>query len=299
MKEVNGLERKISEGKRPILAYYHPPATVDLAPVQMAADLLKVADAVVVADNPGAVVHMHPLVAASVFLEKGIDTVLELECRDKNRLALQSEILGALALKIRNFLCMTGEHQTQGPQPEAKGVYDLSPVHLIQLMKIIEQGELLDGFRLGEVPSIFIGAMVNPFARPVELHFFKLLKKIKAGAKFLITTPIFALEEFKEFIKELKQRGFLEKTKVFATIMPIKSADIARVVSKDPSVHLPERICARIESVPEQNQAQEGINICVEIMKELKEMEEVSGFHIMAPHWCEVVPLLIERVGLR
>ncbi len=232
-------------------------------------------------------------------------------CRDRNRIALQSDILGAYALGIRNVLCLTGDHQSFGNHPQAKGVFDLDSVHLIETVRRMrDEGKFLSGDELiGERPAMFIGAVENPFAPPYEFRALRLKKKVEAGAQFIQTQIVYNIQRFREFMARVGDLGLLDKVYILAGVSPIKTPGAARYMRDNvPGLDVPNEIVERMEAAGkgiEDKKAraeawrQEGITICVEIIQQLKEIEGVSGVHIMAIEWEEAVPEIVRRAGLR
>jgi methylenetetrahydrofolate reductase (NADPH) len=254
---------------------------------------------------------MSSLAACAILKSLGLDPVFQITCRDRNRIALQSDILGAYALGIRNVLCLTGDHQSFGNHPQAKGVFDLDSVHLIETVRRMrDEGKFLSGDELtGERPAMFIGAVENPFAPPYEFRALRLKKKVEAGAQFIQTQIVYNIQRFREFMARVGDLGLLDKVYILAGVSPIKTPGAARYMRDNvPGLDVPNEIVERMEAAGkgiEDKKAraeawrQEGITICVEIIQQLKEIEGVSGVHIMAIEWEEAVPEIVRRAGLR
>jgi methylenetetrahydrofolate reductase (NADPH) len=231
----------------------------------------------------------------------GLEPVLQMVTRDRNRIALQSDILGAASFGIHNMLCLTGDHQHFGDHSNAANVFDLDSIQLIQTVKMMrDEGRLLGGHEFEVRPQMFIGAAANPFAGPnVALRVSRLAKKVAAGVQFIQTQCIYNMDKFKEFMKLVVDRGLHEKVSILAGITPMKNVGMAKYMQKRvPGMDVPDEVVRRIGGVPKENQAEEGINLAVDQIEELKGVEGVRGFHLMAIEWEEKVPEIVERVGL-
>jgi methylenetetrahydrofolate reductase (NADPH) len=255
-------------------------------------------DAINVTDNQAAVVRMSSLAGCILLKETGAEPVLQMVVRDRNRLALQSDILGAAALGIRNVLCLAGDHQRLGNHPTAAGAYDIDPIQLIQMIKTlrddhrVESGETISG----EVP-LYIGTVAHPFADPLELHMITLAKKIRAGADFIQTQAIYELPRFIAWMDKVREQGLHEKAHILASVLPIKSVEMARRMrSGVPGMRLPDELVQRIERAADAKA--EGIRICVETIEQLKRVPGVHGIHIMAVASEDAVPGIVKQAGL-
>jgi len=295
------LKRVLEEGAFAVTAECGPPKGADPEAVVKKAELLKgKVDAVNVTDNQTAIVRMCSLAACSLLKSAGLDPVLQMVVRDRNRIALQSDILGASALGLRNVLCLSGDHQSFGNQPQAVGVFDLDSIQFLQVLKTMrDDGEALGGEPLSRPPDLFIGAAANPFADPPAFRVVRLAKKIKAGAQFIQTQCIYNLERFEAWLGMARDRGLTEKTFILGGVTPLKSAGMAKYMkNKVSGMDIPDEIVKRMEGVPKDKQREEGIRICVETIARLKEMPGVHGVHIMAIEWEEAVGDIAERAGL-
>jgi methylenetetrahydrofolate reductase (NADPH) len=231
----------------------------------------------------------------------GLEPILQMVTRDRNRIALQSDILGAASFGINNILCLTGDHQHFGDHPNCANVFDLDSTQLAMTVKMMrDEGKLLGGYEFEVRPQMFIGAAVNPFAGPnVPMRVSRMAKKEAAGVQFVQTQCIYNLDKFKEFMKLAVDRGLHEKVAVLAGITPMKNVGMARYMQKRvPGMDVPDEIVKRMGGVPKEKQAEEGINLAVEQIEELKEVPGLRGFHLMAIEWEEKVPEIVERVGL-
>jgi methylenetetrahydrofolate reductase (NADPH) len=231
----------------------------------------------------------------------GLEPVMQMVTRDRNRIALQSDILGAYSLGIRNILCLSGDHQSFGSQPDALNVFDIDSMNLLRTVRNMrDDGRDMSGFDLNEPPRMFIGAAANPFADPFEYRVIRLAKKIDAGADFIQTQCVYNLARFKEWIRLAREEGLTEKVYILAGVTPLKSAGMARYMNnKVAGMDVPETVIQRMAGVPKQDSAKEGIKICLETIAELRETHGVHGIHIMAIEWEEAVNEIVSAAGLR
>jgi methylenetetrahydrofolate reductase (NADPH) len=298
---MSNLKKVLENGKFAVTAECGPPKGADPESVLRKARVLKnMVDAVNVTDNQTAIVRMSSLAACSLLKSGGFDPVLQMVVRDRNRIALQSDILGASALGIRNVLCLSGDHQIFGNQPQAMGVFDLDSIQFVQTVKTMrDSGTLLGGDVLNMPPDLFIGAAANPFADPFEFRVVRLSKKIMAGADFIQTQCIYNLKRFEAWIHLARDKGLTEKAFILGGVTPLKSPGMANYMkNKVSGMDIPDAVIKRMEGVPKDKQREEGIRISVETIERLKEMPGVRGVHIMAIEWEEVVGEIVERAGL-
>jgi len=301
VKEISILEKVLKKGEFAITAECGPPKGADPEVVLKKAALLKGnVDAVNVTDNQTAIVRMSSLAACSLLKSAGLDPVLQVVVRDRNRIALQSDILGASALGIGNVLCLSGDHQSFGNQPQSMGVFDLDSIQFIQVVKTMrDEGTIIGGEALTKPPDLFIGAAANPFADPLSFRVVRLAKKVKAGADFIQTQCIYNLDRFKKWMALATERGLTEKTHILGSVTPLKSAGMAKYMKNNVAgMDVPDEVIKRMESVPKEKQREEGLNICVETIEQLREIKGVRGVHIMAIEWEEAVAEIVERSGL-
>ncbi len=298
---VSRLQQSLSSGKFTVTAELGPPRGTDVDAIRSKAVHLKgCVDAVNITDNQTSIVRMSSLAVSRLLLEEGIEPVMQMVCRDRNRIAMQSDILGACALGVRNLLCLTGDHQVFGNQPGAKNVFDIDSLQLLYTVrKMRDDGEFLGGDEIaGEVP-IFLGAACNPFADPFEFRVVRLKKKIAAGADFIQTQCVFNIEKFKRFIHLAREEGLLEKVSILAGVIPLKSLGMARfMANRVAGVDIPPELIKRIRSRPKAERAREGIDLCVEQIQQLREMPGIRGIHLMAIEWEHKVPEILKRAGL-
>jgi methylenetetrahydrofolate reductase (NADPH) len=298
---VSRLKIILDRGEFAVTAECGPPKGADAEVIVKKASLLRgKVDAVNVTDNQTAVVRMSSLAACALLKDQGLDPVLQIVVRDRNRIALQSDILGASALGIRNVLCLSGDHQGFGNQPQAVGVFDLDSVQLVQVVRRMrDEGVILGGDPLSKAPEVFIGAAANPFGDPFTFRVVRLAKKVAAGAEFIQTQCVYNLERFEKWMGMARDRGLTEKVHILGGVTPLKSAGMARYMKKRVAgMDVPDEIIRRMEGVPSKKQAEEGLKICAETIRRLKELPGVRGVHIMAIEWEEVVGEIVERAGL-
>jgi methylenetetrahydrofolate reductase (NADPH) len=301
VKADSRLKKVLSAGHFAITAECGPPKGADPEAIRKKGNLLKgVVDSVNVTDNQTGVVRLCSLAACAILREEGLDPVLQMVARDRNRIALQSDVLGASALGIRNILCLSGDHQSFGNQPDAKGVFDLDSIQLVQVVrKMRDEGRILGGDELSSAPDLFIGAVANPFADPFSYRVLRLAKKVNAGAEFIQTQCIYNLPKFKEWMGQVRDRGIDKKVFILGGVTPLKSARMAEYMGKNVAgMDIPEEIIARMKSVAPKEQRAEGLKVCVETIKALREIPGIRGVHIMAIEWEEAVRQLVEEAGL-
>ncbi len=295
------LEQVLAAGHLAVTSECGPPRGSDPAAIKRKGELLKNhVDAVNVTDNQTSVTRLSSLAACIHLKLMGIEPVLQMVTRDRNRIALQSDILGAASFDINNILCLSGDHQKFGDCPEAQNVFDLDSMQLLQTVRHMRDNKkFLNGDEIIRPPDMFVGAAANPFAEPFKIRVPRLAKKIAAGAEFIQTQCIYNLERFEEWMNGVRDRGLHEKVYILAGITPMKSLGMARYMKNNvPGMDVPDEIINRLAGVPKEKQAEEGIRICLEAMERLKEIKGVRGFHIMAIEWEEKVPEIVEQAGL-
>lgn len=298
---TSNLESILRAGGFAVAAELSPPRGVNLEHIARDAQTVSdYADAVNVTDNQAASVRMASIPVASLLLRHGVEPVAQMTCRDRNRLAIQADLLGASALGIRNLLCLSGDHGIWGDHPEAKNVYDLDSIHLVRMARNMTEHGLLDNGRsISPAPQFFIGAAANPFAPPYDYRPVRLGKKVAAGARFVQTQLIYNVERFRTYMARVRDMGLHDKVYILAGVGPVKSIGQARfMATKVAGMEVPEEIVTRMAKTPKAAQPEEGIRICVEIIEELQEIPGVAGIHIMAVHWAAAVPEIVTRAGL-
>lgn len=295
------LKQILSKGEFAVTAEAGPPRGANAEVMRKKGAALKgYVDAVNVTDNQTAIVRMSSVAACAHLLQMGIEPVLQMVTRDRNRIALQSDVMGAYSLGVRNMLCLSGDHQSFGNQPDALNVFDIDSMNLLNAVKNMrDQGKDMSGFQLDVAPQMFVGAAENPFADPFEYRVIRLAKKIAAGADFIQTQCVFDVARFKEWIRLSREQGLTEKVHVLAGVTPIKSARMAKyMATKVPGMTVPDALIKRMEGVEKEKAAGEGIKICLETLQEIRETKGVHGIHIMAIEWEEKVPEIVRGAGL-
>ncbi len=301
MTVASNLERVLKTGNFAVTAECGPPRGADPDIVRKKGEHLKgVVDAVNVTDNQTAVVRMSSLSACVILKGMGFDPVLQMTVRDRNRIALQSDILGAAALGIGNILCLSGDHQSFGDHRGAKNVYDIDSVQLIDTVRTMrDEGKFLSGEEVKGRPEFFIGCVENPFADPFEIRALRLAKKVKAGAQFVQTQCVFNVEKFALWMEMVRDLGLHEKVFILAGITPMKSPAMARYMKNSvPGMDIPDALIERMGSVPKEKFQEKGVEICVEIIEQVRAIEGVAGIHIMAIEWEQAVAGIVRQAGL-
>ena len=298
-----------------------PPQSADKEVILEKMELLRgLVDAVNLTDNQTAIVRLSSIGAGTLLVQDGLEPVIQMTCRDRNRLAIQSDLLGAYALGMRNLLCLSGDHQEFGNHPTAKNVYDIDSLQLVKMVADMRDEGIFqcgDAFK-GERACFFIGAAAAPFADPVDFRPYRLAKKVNAGADFIQTQLVYDVEAFEKYMEKVRELGLHEKTYLMAGVGPLKSPGMARYMKKNvPGILVPDKIIERMteagkpwaeipksDLTKEDKQArsqawqQEGIQICIDLIQQLREIEGVAGVHIMAIEWEEAVKPIVEGAGL-
>ncbi len=300
-KTPSKLEKILSAGHMAVTSECGPPRGSDSEDITKKAEMIKNhVDAINITDNQTSVTRLCSLASCIHLKKMGVEPTLQMVTRDRNRIALQSDILGAASFDIYNILCLSGDHQNFGDCPQGQNVFDIDSIQLIQTVRQMrDEGKFLGGDDINRPPQMFVGAAANPFADPFEIRVPRLAKKIAAGVEFIQTQCIYNLEKFELWMKQACDRGLHEKVYILAGVTPFKSAGMAKYMkNRVPGMDVPDDVVKRMSGVPKENQAEEGINICVETIQRLKEVEGVKGFHIMAIEWEDKVPEIVERTGL-
>jgi methylenetetrahydrofolate reductase (NADPH) len=317
----SNLEKVLRAGHFAVTAELGPPQSADGDVIRKKAGLLRgYADAINITDNQTAIVRMASQSAAAILVQEGLEPVMQMTCRDRNRLAIQSDILGAYALGIRNLLCLSGDHQTFGNHPSSKNVFDIDSIQLIQMAAnlrdkgIFECGDPLKGVE----PRLFIGAAAAPFADPVDFRPYRLGKKVKAGANFIQTQLVYDIPAFERFMHKVRELDIHRQTYILAGVGPLKSPAMARYMKANvPGILVPDELIQRMDAsgapwagkkkeelTKEDKKARseawsaEGIQICIELIQQLRQIEGVAGVHIMAIEWEEAVKPIVTGAGL-
>jgi methylenetetrahydrofolate reductase (NADPH) len=301
MKTASRLEKVLASGAFAVTSECGPPRGSDPEVIRKKGEYLKgVVDAINVTDNQTSVVRMSSIASCVILREMGFDPIVQMTTRDRNRIALQSDILGAGALGMNNILCLSGDHQRFGDHPSAKNVYDIDSIQLIQTVhRMREEGKFINGQEIKVAPRFFIGAAENPFADPFEIRVPRLAKKAVAGVDFIQTQCIYNLEKFRLWMKGVVERGLHQKVKILAGVTPMKTVGMARYMKASvPGMDVPDAIIDRLKGAAKGKVGEEGIKICVETIQQLREIEGVAGVHIMAIEWEEKVKEIAEAAGL-
>lgn len=299
MKSGSNLEKVLEGGYFAVTAEVGPPKGTSASVIQKKGDLLKsYCDALNVTDNQTAIVRMSSLSGCVILNEMGIDPVMQMVVRDRNRIAIQSDILGAVALGIRNVLCLSGDHQKFGNHPTAKCVYDIDSIQLVKTLKTMrDEKKFLCGEGISGEVQLYIGAVENPFADPFEYRVKRLAKKVKAGADFIQTQAVFDAAKFVKWMEMVRDEGLDKQVHILAGVIPIKSVGMARYMRDNVSgISVPDEIVSRMEEAKDVKE--EGVKITLEIIEQLKEIDGIHGIHIMAVAWEDIVPGIVERAGL-
>ncbi len=317
------LERMLKAGHFAVTGELGSPQSAHGEEIRAKAALLKgYADGVNLTDNQTAIVRISSIAAGAILVQEGLEPIIQMTCRDRNRLAIQADLLGAYALGMRNLLCLTGDHQIFGNHPTAKHVFDIDSIQLVQMVadmrdkKVFQCGDEFKGIE----PRFFVGAASAPLADPLDFRPYRLAKKINAGANFIQTQLVYDVPAFAKFMEKVREMGLHEKTSILVGVGPLKSAGMARYMKNNvPGIDVPDEIIDRMtaagkgepwfgkknaEMTKEEKRArskarrEEGIQVCIDLIKELREIEGVAGVHIMAIEWEKAVKPIVEGAGL-
>ncbi len=315
------LERVLRAGHFAVTGELGPPQSADGEVIRKKAELLRgYCDAVNITDNQTAIVRMSSIGSGTLVLQEGLEPVIQMTCRDRNRLAIQADLLGAYALGMRNLLCLTGDHQIFGNHPTAKNVFDIDSLQLVRMVSDMRDERIFqcgDSFK-GPEPRFFVGAAAAPFADPLDFRPYRLAKKVKAGANFIQTQLVYDIPAFERYMEKVRELGLHKKTYILAGVGPLKSPGMARYMKNNvPGILVPDALIRRMadagspwagkskdELTKEDKRArslawkEEGIAICIELIQTMQEIEGVAGVHIMAIEWEEAVKPIIEGAGL-
>src|SRR5450759_4128716 len=299
MKAGTNLEKVLEVGHFAVTAEIGPPKGGSVKVIESKGEAIRhAADAFNVTDNQTAVVRMSSLAACAILKRMGLDPVMQMLCRDRNRIMLQSDICGAVALGIGNLLCLTGDHVKFGNHPEAKVVFDIDSLQLISAVKTMrEEGKFINGEDVAGPIPMFIGAVENPYADPFEFRTARLAKKLKAGAYVIQTQAVYDVTKFAKWMDEICEAGLDDQTHILAGIIPVKAVGMARYMRDYVSgVEIPDTMIKRLEKAKDVRE--EGIQIILDIIEEVKLIQGVHGIHVQAVGWEDVVPEIVERAGL-
>jgi methylenetetrahydrofolate reductase (NADPH) len=312
-KSGSNLERVLAGGHFAVTGELGPPKSHNSDVIRKKAGLLKgYVDAVNITDNQTAIVRMSSIGAGTILVQEGLEPIIQMTCRDRNRLAIQSDLLGAAALGMKNVLCLSGDHQSFGNHPTAKNVHDIDSMQLVRMLKDLrDEGKFQCGEEIkGGGPCFFVGAAANPFGDPFEFRPYRLAKKVAAGADFIQTQLIYDIPRFEKFMKKIVDMGLHEKVAILAGVGPLKSSGMARYMrDKVPGMIVADeyvdRMLAAVKGIDKEEKIArrdawraEGIKICIEQIQQLMEVEGVAGVHVMAIEWEEAVQPIVEGAGL-
>ncbi len=293
------LERVLRAGYFAVTAELNPPDSSDPRDVLKAAKpLIEVADGINATDASGANCHISSMGICSLLSRAGQGVVFQISCRDRNRIAIQGDVLGAAAMGVSAVLCLTGDGVGVGDQPGAKAVFDFDSISLLRALKTMrDDGVFLSGRKLSTPPNLFLGAAENPCVEPLEWRADRLAKKVEAGADFIQTNYIFDVKRFERFMDKVRAKGLHKKVFILAGVGPLASAKAARWMRTNvPGVHIPDSVVERMENA--ENPSKEGKEICIELVKKMRQIEGVAGVHIMAYRREHMVNEIIEESGV-
>jgi methylenetetrahydrofolate reductase (NADPH) len=292
------LKEKVESNRFIVCGEIGPPQSCDGDVVRNKARHFKgYVDAVNITDNQKAVARLSSIASAKILLDEGVEPIMQMTCRDRNRLAIQSDLLGAAALGIRNVLCLTGDHQKFGDHPEARGVFDLDSIQLIATVSGLNRGFMLSGYEMKKAPEFLIGAAANPFADPFEMRIIRLLKKVQAGARFIQTQPVFDLELFSRWMERVVEMGLHEKTAILAGVLPVKSAKTLLWMKDEvPGIKINDRYIQRMREA--RDPEAEGVAMAVEIVQSLRDIKGIRGIHLMPSMWESITPTIVKEARL-
>ncbi|HDP70559.1 MAG TPA: methylenetetrahydrofolate reductase [Actinobacteria bacterium] len=300
MKSGSNLEKVLEAGHFAVTAELGPPKGADAEVISKKTDILKdCVDAVNITDCQTAVVRMSSIAAAAILVSKGLEPIIQMTCRDRNRIAIQSDLLGASALGIKNLLCLTGDHQKFGNHPQSKNVFDLDSIQLIKMIKDMrDEKKFQCGEEIEVEPRFFVGAAENPFSDPFEYRALRLAKKVEAGIDFVQTQIVYNVEKFAKWMEMVRELGLHKKVYILAGVAPLKSVGMAKYMkSCVPGMDVPNEVIERMVAVGKEGAKEEGKNICVDIIEQVKKIKGIAGVHIMAVEWEEVVSGIVEKAG--
>jgi methylenetetrahydrofolate reductase (NADPH) len=300
MKSGSKLEKVLAAGKFAVTAELGPPQSANPEVIKRKVQYcVGKVDGANITDNQTAIVRMSSIASAAIVISCGLEPVVQMVCRDRNRIAMQSDILGAAALGVKNILCLSGDHQNFGNHPESANVFDLDSVQLIAMVKKMrDDKQFLSGDLIKEhEPRLFIGAVENPFADPFEFRVRRLAKKARAGADFIQTQCVFDVDKFGQWMELVVREGLHKKAFILAGLTPVRSAKALHYMKNEVAgMSIPDELIKRMESA--EDPKEEGINICLEMIEKVKNIEGVSGIHLMPIGWESITPTILERAGL-
>ncbi|MCL4370238.1 MAG: methylenetetrahydrofolate reductase [Chloroflexi bacterium] len=305
MKAGSNLEKVLAAGHFAVTAELGPPMSADVDVVRRKIEALRgTADAYNITDNQTAVVRMSSIATALFLLKEGLEPVMQMTCRDRNRIAIQSDILGAVAHGVRNCLCISGDHQSFGAagrlkgHPGSKNVYDIDSIQLVNILKGMRDDSRFQGGDPIDHPTpLFIGAAWTPMGDPVDIRVLRLGKKVRAGADFIQTQGVYDVEGFAAQVARARERGIVERTSILAGIIVPKSARMLEYMNSSVAgVRVPQALIERMRAA--KNPKEEGIRVAVELIQQVREIPGVRGVHLQAIEWEEAIPTIVREAGL-
>lgn len=300
MKSASRLEKVLTAGEFAVTAELGPPQNANPEAIKKKAQYcLGNVDGTNITDNQTAIVRMSSIAAATIAMSCGIEPVVQMVCRDRNRIAMQSDILGAAALGVKNILCLSGDHQKFGNHPQAANVFDIDSMQLIAMVKKMrDDKQFISGDPIKEhEPRLFIGAVENPFADPFEFRVIRLAKKIEAGTDFIQTQCVFDIDKFANWMELVVKEGLHEKVYILAGLTPVRSHRALTYMKNEVAgMSIPDELIERMKAAQEPKE--EGIKICLEMIEKIKNIKGVSGIHLMPIGWESITPVILERAGL-
>ncbi len=300
MKSGSTLEKILTAGHFAVTAELGPPKNADPEVIKEKAQYcLNNVDAANITDNQTAIVRMSSIASSAIAISCGVEPVTQMVCRDRNRIAMQSDILGAAALGVKNLLCLSGDHQKFGNHPQAKSVYDIDSIQLVAMVKKMrDEKQFLSGEPIKDhEPRLFIGAVENPFADPVEFRAIRLEKKALAGADFIQTQCVFDLDIFRQWMQMVVEQGTHKKLYILAGIAPVRSARALIYMKENVAgMSIPDELIKRMQAADDPKE--EGIKIALETIEAVKNIEGIAGIHLMPIGWESITKTIVERAGL-
>lgn len=298
MKTESSLEYLLRQGKFVVTAELEPPMSANKDAVLKKVSHFKgYVDAVNVTDCASAMVRMSSLAVSKLLIDEGLEPIYQLTCRDRNRIAIQSDVLGAYVLGVKNILCLTGDHQCLGNHPSAKGVFDLDSVNLIKLMRLMrDEKKFFNGEEMKVAPNLYVGGVFNPHCDPVEFVVQRMIKKVEAGVEFFQSQIIFDVERFREFMKVVRDSGIDKKAYILAGILPVKSVKALTYMKESVSgMIIPDEFIKRMGKATDP--IEEGLQITKELIEQIRNVPGVYGIHISPVKWESIIPRLMKECG--
>jgi methylenetetrahydrofolate reductase (NADPH) len=292
------LRNAIESGRFIVTGELGPPlgAAPDLV-VRKAAYFRDVVDAVNTTDNQSGIVRQSSIASAKILLDEGVDAIVQMTCRDRNRLALQSDLLGAAALGVRNVLLLTGDHMVMGNQPDAKPVFDLDSVQLIAMARGMREGRFMNGDEIKKPPDLMMGGAANPFAEPMGLRLIRMSKKVEAGVDFIQTQAVFELSRFRRWMIGVRDLGLHTRARILAGVLPVRSSRALEYMRDEVAgMIIPDELISRMKGADDP--AEEGVRVACELIREIREIDGVAGVHLMPVMWEKITPRIVEEAGL-